>query len=325
MALFEDGSYSCKPGIALIAKVLAGQCQMEYTKVTVGEGEISEEQTPQTMTEVAGYVMDGKIASITNPENGECQVTVQINSSDVERGFYCTGILLWAKDPDEGDVPYTYLVLENGPEWIRPKTSAVGKLATFDLIAAIGAVDKVTATIDPNSIVTRDVVEQLIAGATVKREITIPKDGWDVGAEEAAAGAYYLDLPEDGITEEMVPCISIKPSDTAVARDCGMSTAVRSMEGKLRLYAQKAPEKEIAAMLTLLQASSGPMNSWIAGDGYVLPTATITRLGGVKIGGGVGVEEDGTISVDLAGEVKKVVATDSDTEEMLNDVFSEEQ
>ena len=28
MAFFEDGSYSCAPGIALIGKVLAGRCKI---------------------------------------------------------------------------------------------------------------------------------------------------------------------------------------------------------------------------------------------------------------------------------------------------------
>ena len=138
MAIFEDGSYSSTPGIALLGKVMAGRCQMHYTRAAVGKGTIPEGETPKTMREPAGYVMDAKISAVTNPVDGECQVTVQINSSDVEQGFYATGILLYAGRPRRGEVPYTYLVLENGPEWIRPASSAVGKLATFDLIAAGG-------------------------------------------------------------------------------------------------------------------------------------------------------------------------------------------
>ena len=37
------------------------------------------------------------------------------------------------------------------------------------------------------------------------------------------------------------------------------------------------------------------------GGGYVLPTATAERLGGVKIGSGISVEEDGTISASGSG------------------------
>ena len=79
MPRFEDGSYSSKAGIALIAKVLAGRCQMHYTRAAVGKGTIPEGMSPKTMTEPAGYVMDAKIAAVGNPVDGECQVSVQIN------------------------------------------------------------------------------------------------------------------------------------------------------------------------------------------------------------------------------------------------------
>ena len=97
------------PGAALIAKVLAGRCQMNYTRAAVGQGTIPEGTSPKTLAEPPGYVMDAKIAAITNPIDGECQVTVQIYSADVETGFYATGIMLYAEDPDLGEVPYTYL------------------------------------------------------------------------------------------------------------------------------------------------------------------------------------------------------------------------
>lgn len=240
MATFEDGSYSCLPGIALIGKVLAGRCQMKYTRAAVGKGQIPEGSTPKTMTEPADYVMDAKIASVSTPVNGECQVTVQLNSSDVAQGFYATGILLYAEDPDEGEVPYTYLVLENEPEWIRPSSSIVGKLATFDLIAAVDAIDKVIATIDPESMVSREDVERLIAAATVKREVIIPTTGWQTGAEEWPNGKY-LDMVHEDVTEEMVPILSVHVGETysETAEDCGLCRSARTLDGVVRLYAEK--------------------------------------------------------------------------------------
>ena len=162
MSRFEDGSYGSSAGKALIGKVLAGRCEMKYTRAAVGEGAIPEGMTPKTMTNVADYVMDAKISAVTNPQDGECQVTIQIKSDDVERGFYATSIILFAEDPDLGEVPYTYLCLENEPEWIRPSSSIVGKLATFDIIAIVGDVDAVSAVIDPESIATVGQVEKMI-------------------------------------------------------------------------------------------------------------------------------------------------------------------
>lgn len=219
MSKFEDGSYQCLPGPALIAKVLAGRCTMNYTRAAVGQGSIPEGVSPKSLTEPPDYVMDAKIAAVTTPVDGECQVTVQINSDDVETGFYAMGILLYAEDPDLGEVPYTYLKLEEGMEWIRPASSAVGKLATFDLIAAVGAVDVVSANIDPDAIMTRAAVEQLVAEATALStvEIFIPKDGWRPTEDQQEAIEsglmLYQDIAINGVRSDQFPAVSMeKPS-----------------------------------------------------------------------------------------------------------------
>lgn len=336
MSKFEDGSYQCLPGPALIAKVLAGRCKMNYTRAAVGQGILPEDVSPKTLTEPPDFVMNAKIAAVTNPVDGECQVTVQIKSDDVETGFYAMGILLYAEDPDLGEVPYTYLKLEDGLEWIRPASSAVGKLATFDLIAAVGAVDAVSANIDPDAIATYAAVKQLIADATARLEITIPKEGWTDGtghigedgdeAEELDMEDNYglrLDIPLDRVTEDMQPFLSVHPAHLETAKGCELSTTTRTMNGALRVYAKSVPTADMTATLTLLCATTGTVSggaaSSSAGGTYSLPAATATRLGGVKVGDGLNVGPDGTLSVnpekvvtdeDLAdeGEVAESVA-----------------
>lgn len=104
-----------------------------------------------------------------------------------------------------------------------------------------------------------------------------------------------------------------------------MATAARSMAGVLRLYAQKAPAKEMAATLTLLLASNGAAGAGgSSGEGYVLPAATATRLGGVKIGDGLSVSEDGTLSVDGDAVIEDIAATDSEVEEALDEIYGAE-
>lgn len=333
MAYFEDGSYSSLSGIELIAKVLAGRCTMHYTRVAVGKGEIPEGGSPKTMPEPAGYVMDARIAAVTNPVNGECQVTVQINSSDVEHGFYCTGLLLYAEDPDKGEVPYTYLVLENGPEWIRPSSSAVGKLATFDLIAAVGDVDRVTASIDPDSIMTYEIVEQLIAQATVKKTITLPTDGWqqpEAGGEgddeEIDTYGPYYDAEAEGVTAEMVPMVTIHPDSLSTARECELCMSAKTIDGAVRFFTRKEPTSPINVTLTLLCASNGTPGGGGGGGEYVLPTATATRLGGVKVGSNLRVKQDGTLSADIDDqlireELDEVTATETDVKDTLDDIL----
>lgn len=338
MAAYEDGSYSSTSGIALIGKVLAGRCEMHYTRAAVGKGAIPEGTSPKDMTEPAGFVMNAMIAAVTNPVDGECQVTVQINSSNVEHGFYCTGILLYAEDPDEGEVPYTYLLLESGPEWIRPASSAVGKLATFDLIAAVGDVDHVTATIDPDSIMSYEAVQQLIKehnddpeahasqiGAAVTTTIEQKEESGEIVSENKVLQLISQYGGGGGIAKE-IP-FTIKPADW------------RTGDGTYPIYAditdseiteEHRPDAvldeestEIASAYQLsaaarsyngyvrLRAKTAPEQEisgilYLIGKGgggggsYVLPVATATRLGGVMIGQGVTVDANGKISLDPA-------------------------
>lgn len=163
MSNFNDGCYSCTPGTELMAKVIAGKCQMHYTRAAVGSGKIPAGKTPESMTEPADYVMDALISSVSVPVDGQCQVTLQINSSDVDADFLATCILLYAQDPDIGEVPYSYLVLENNPEQIKSADSDVGKLAVFDLITAVGTIDSVSADFAPNAVITRSELDDVAA------------------------------------------------------------------------------------------------------------------------------------------------------------------
>lgn len=214
MSKFEDGSYPCLPGPALIAKVLAGRCLMNYTRAAVGQGIIPEDVSPKSLTEPPDYVMDAKIAAVTNPVDGECQVTVQIKSDDVKTGFYAMGILLYAEDPDLGEVPYTYLKMEDGLEWIRPASSAIGKLATFDLIAAVGAVDKVSANIDPEALVTVEAVKTMISEHERNPDAHADLLKQYVKAGEPGEPGSALILDDDGkIPDTALPDDIVRPGE----------------------------------------------------------------------------------------------------------------
>ena len=187
MSKYQDGNYGTLAGIALIGKVLAGRCTLKYTKATVGKGNIPDDKTPKTMEGSAEYVMDVPISGITNPVDGECQVSVQISSANVTTGFYCTNVVLYAQDPDSGEIPFTYLVMENEPEWIHPASSSVGKLSAIDLISAIGDVDHVEATIDDSTIASVAMVNKAVGDLKNK---TLPLTGGTITGPLILADGY---------------------------------------------------------------------------------------------------------------------------------------
>lgn len=310
MANFEDGTYGSAAGIALIAKVLAGRCTMKYTRVAAGKGTIPEGMTPKTMTEPADYVMDAMIAGVTNPVDGECTVSVQIKSDQVEHGFYCTGLLLYALDPDLGEIPYTYLFLENEPEWIRPASSIVGKLATFDIIAAVGEVDAVEAVIDPEAIATVDRVAQMIeehdadpaahaaiisdAVAAAIQEIvatggnyygtlllTIPASGWVEAEEPSADHNFVCDVAAEDVKSDLLPSGALTLGYFGIANKAGMVNGCETFDGYVRFFSKMAPTEDVQARVILF-SRGGESGS-----------------GGVETGDGLTRDEDGKLSVNI--------------------------
>ena len=263
MARFEDGCYGTAAGIALIAKVLAGRCRMEYTRVSVGKGSIPEDMTPKTMTGPADYIMDAVISGVTNPVDGECQVTVQINSAQVEHGFYATNLVLYANDPDDGEIAFTYLYLENEPEWIRPASSIVGKLATFDIIAAVGDVDAVYASIDPEAIATIQRVTQMIdlalskTSATSIVELTIPAAGWTEAETPTEDYTYICDVEVEGVTAEHWPTGGVDVGSFGVAGKAGVVGGCETMDGYIRFYSKRIPTDDIYATIGLISTGQG--------------------------------------------------------------------
>lgn len=364
MAKYEDGSYGSAAGIALIAKVLAGRCAMKYTRVAVGKGNIPDDKTPKTMTEPADYVMDAVIAGITNPVDGECQVTVQINPANVDKGFYCTAVVLYAEDPDEGEVPYTYLVLENEPEWIRPASSIVGKLATIDLIAAVGDVDTVTAAIDPEAIATVAAVNDLLqrhnedpeahAGiimdavgsamkkleesgqimdqktveTMIRKEIaehgsggyygtyflTLAASGWEQADEESPDYSYIYTAELPDSTSALIPIGAPLLGSFHIAEDAGVVNGCETGDGVVKFYSKEIPAADISTCIILFGKGGGGESD--------LTVATREQLGHVKIGNGIEVTEDGTISAN-AKVSEDQIATSDDTSEMLKEIYGE--
>lgn len=326
MAAFEDGSYGSTVGKALIAKVLAGTCKMHYTRAAAGKGTIPDGQSPKTMSDCADYVMDAKIASITNPVDGECQVTVQIFSANVETGFYCTNIVLFAEDPDLGEIPFTYLSLENDPEWVRPASSTVGKLATFDLIVAVGDVDTVTATIDPDALLTAAQVQQMISehntDASAHAELlaklqnmiaasgmsitavtlAIPSAGWKESG--STHYPYVNDVECASSSEDCYPIVTIEEDSEDTAYSCTLRKAADTLDGAVRFWAKTIPTVDITCSVALVQQGSAVASG--TGGSYILPTASASTLGGVKVkdGSGLKVDANGYLAITAASNAE---------------------
>lgn len=153
-------------------------------------------------------------------------------------------------------------------------------------------------------------------GSSVIKEITIPSNGW-----VNDGGTYHFDLSVQDANENQVPVVSVSAGSLSAAKAAEISTVAQTLEGKVRFWAKAPPGSGISATLALLYPKRG--ESAGGGQSYVLPTATDTRLGGVKIGESVNVSSDGTISVDREELMDDLVATDEEVRSTIDGIFSQ--
>lgn len=159
-------------------------------------------------------------------------------------------------------------------------------------------------------------------GGAVTREVTIPSGEWITDLlnledwEKFSENMAYKDVPVDGVVETLIPIIMLNPTDKPAAQTCGLKESARTLDGVIRFYADKAPEKEMSATAVLLSTGGG-----IPSFNYDLPIATRTTLGAVMIGTGVNVTEAGLISTNTNEEIEKSLATDEEIEALKDELF----
>ena len=153
----------------------------------------------------------------------------------------------------------------------------------------------------PAGLVTFNDLLAVVEDMSIRRlDIVIPASGWREEPENAYP--YRLDIGME-VKCSMIPMLTVLPPDIGRAATCGLAPFAQTTDGALQVWAKRIPEAALHASLVLLRDASGLYMT--GSSGSLLPPATPTTLGGVKIGPGLNVTSDGTLSVDTASRASK--------------------
>ncbi len=155
------GTIVTTKGRTLMAKMVAMEGGISFTRAAVGTGDLPKGYDPSHLIGLNQYKMDGKITGASSSQE-TASITFQIASKDVEEGFIITEAGLYADDPDEGEILYAYLDMHGDPQYIYPRGGDVNKVAEITLGVIIGQVDRITAMISPGGLVTREQMEGML-------------------------------------------------------------------------------------------------------------------------------------------------------------------
>ncbi len=312
--------YLTDMGLRLRQQTIATGAELTFCFAKIGQGVPIKPENIPLMTDIISAAE--KVPVVRSEAEGVTHsVGVRIDNKEFKQPVLMTEIGLFAQIGEEEPVLYGYTYATQGYDSI-PAGKVSHYTWTIIIDTVISRAQSITFSYDGSKVYATeeefDELKQQIAkldtSGISSLNIAIPISGW---AENTDTGGLFIDIPAEGVTENIIPIISIAPGDGAAAAKCGLSTRAQTGDGYIKLYVKTAPEREINADVVLLSPSKN-----ISGGGSAarLLPATATRLGGVKIGSGVSVTDDGTISVTTEG----ITATDEDVENIIDEIFGEQ-
>lgn len=342
-----------KGGEKLLSKMMNGS-KLLFTRVVIGDKTVNNEllsaQTSVFSPISAPALIAGK--SETPQENGT-QIKIQIRNDGVGTTTRMLQIGLYAKSEHDDEVLFGILqddigeeipAYEEFPQFLIElyttiaisRTNNIQVVVNPSVYVTVDDLQKFKSEIDPSlmpkyipvrvenagnkaeqALKTANEVKQMLGNfstsSVTEQNIIIPTTGWAECPAEEYDG-ICVDVPIEGVTASMIPIVSVIPSDEKKAKPCGFGGAPSTMDGYLRIYAQNQPTEPISASVALLSTSA------TTAGGELLP-ATAARLGGVKVGEGLNVTGDGTISVSSENLVDEIAATEDEGSKIVNKYF----
>lgn len=325
-------------GRNLITSLMTGKT-IEFTRIEVGSGSMPEGVEPIDMVTLVSPVAEG-VSSVPTVENGVLSMVVEYRNDlngGLQTGFWLREFGVFAKTEDAEEILLYYATLGDSPQPVNAYKDNRIDIRRYPISIALELDADIQITYNPGAFITSAEAEELIrtmvnsavsgVSGVIIKDITIPHTGWveqagDLDEQDDDYG-YCLDVPVEEATEEQFPSVALHKAALATAEKAGLCPASQTFAGLLRLWAKEPPAKDMEATITLVSPGTGGGGG--SGSTYVLPIATETRLGGVKIGKGITVAADGTITASSSGLDPDSMASSEDTESMLDDVFPSEE
>ena len=307
-------------GRNLITSLVAGET-IEFTRIVVGSGQMPEGVEPIDMKDLVAPVAE---ATSTTPtvDNGVLYMTVEYRNDmngGLAEGFWLREFGIYAKTDKSGEVLLYYATLGDSPQPVNAYQDNRIDIRRYPVSIELELDADVQVTYNPGAFITAAEAQELIGsmvnsaigalgniGSAIITSITLPADGWvwqEVDDQDMIDGTeeynLVLDVACADALEEQFPSLALDKSSLNIAKRAGLCPTIQALDGVLRFWAKSQPDKDMSGTLALLSPSGGASGG---GGSYVLPVATSTTLGGVRVqeGSGLTIDSKGNIAIDAA-------------------------
>lgn len=155
-------------GAALIAKALAGGFAVAFTRAALGTGIASDDADLSALTDLISYYADAEIAKRSVTAEGAMTITAQFWNLGVTTSTYIDEVGIFASDPDEGEILFSYLTFGEHPDLILASADASVQ-RTYDIPYIFGSGNTMSVTIVPGGLLpSEDAVESPAPGKLLR-------------------------------------------------------------------------------------------------------------------------------------------------------------
>jgi len=147
-------------GQALIAKMIAGSGNIDFTKICTSSTQYTENQLVG-LTSLSNVKQTSLISKVTRTNEVAIKVEAAFTNTDLTAGYYMRTIGLYAVDPDVGEILYAVTIETSGNCYMPPYNGVTVSGAYVQLVTTVGNAESVSLEVDAAAVATIGDVKEL--------------------------------------------------------------------------------------------------------------------------------------------------------------------
>lgn len=149
-------------GQALMAKMIAGTGNIEFTKICASSTQYTENQL-SALTALSNVKQTSLVSKVTRTNEVAIKVEGAYTNTDLKTGYYMRTLGLYAVDPDKGEILYAVAIETTGNCYMPPYNGVTVTAAYVHLYTTVGNADNVSLEVSPGAFATIGDIQALEA------------------------------------------------------------------------------------------------------------------------------------------------------------------
>lgn len=149
-------------GQALMAKMIAGSGNIDFTKICSSSTQYQENQL-QSLTALSNIKQTTLVSKVSRTNNVVIKVEAAFSNVDITTGYYMRTLGLYAVDPDKGEILYAACIETSNNCYMPPYNGVTVSAAYIQLYTTVGNADSVSLEVNPGAYATIGDIQELEA------------------------------------------------------------------------------------------------------------------------------------------------------------------